>query len=175
MIRIAIMLAATIGTACSNMAPPDGVVVLDGPDGTQDVIGAVVDAWASHGAAIEVGQVGPCQADGSMRCRRESAGTHWSVVIVQDGTQDGAGVVLCEPDAESVVHASTDYDTQTIWVGECARKWGRLAEVISHEVGHVLLGSDYHASEGVMVSSDPVTIEPGNETLERACSLGWGC
>lgn len=171
----AAFVATLLIQACS-WSPPAGTVIVEGPQALEAELTDAVEVWASEGAAIEVGQVGPCDAAKWDECRRNREGDHWRMVLVEDGTLDPAGAPLCVVKADGGrTFASTDYDSQTITVGECLT---RLAPenrrlLLAHELGHILLG-DVHDAQGIM-AAEPADAEFAPETQERACALGWGC
>jgi len=158
-----------LAPACNVWSAPTDTIVVSGPPSLRAEIEAAVDVWASEGAAVAVGQIGPCVAGECLG----TLGTQWRVRLVANHTVSPDGTPLCDGvEGDPVVFAETHYGEQEITIGGCT---GRLTTaVIAHEIGHILLGPD-HSATGVMVADQPKTAHPSHETLARACTLGWGC
>lgn len=169
--QLIVTLIALLAPACIYDGP-SGVVVIHGPESARDAIETAAETWASHGAAVEVGQIGPCSP--GTRCRLDAPGEHWRVVIVQDG-HDAGGRLLCTWNADETWRsiAATSYAERKIYVGECAR--AKLDVVVTHEIGHVLHVGHDPDPDGVMYAG-ATTVTPSSGTLDYACrTRGWGC
>lgn len=173
----ALALLILLAPACGWSAP-SGTVVVHGPAAARVQIEAAVDVWASEGAAVVVGQIGPCDGANMAECRTQTPGEHWRVRVVANGTVEPGGATVCDPTAlasgQPVVFGTTHYASRVITLGACALGHSQSDAIVTHELGHVLLG-DHHSSEGVMVAHQPKTVNPSHETLLLACTVGWGC